>query len=157
MTAIKWDDAALKQDVRDKAIKRLSRAAEEVRGICIRSMGSGSSGHREYKRTQKKKSHWSSLPGQPPHVDTGRLRSSITWAISEGVKQGNDVKGKAQEGDQVEQPGKENDQIIAVVGTNVKYAKALEFGYSPRGLAARPYLRPALEKAIAKIKWLFAS
>lgn len=155
MSAIVWDDSALKKEVRAKAEKRLVQAAETVASVCKRSMGSGKEGYRAYSKTQKKIDHYSSEPGQPPHVDTGRLRSSITWAISEGAQQGNAVKHPAEEGDQVGEPDKKVNEIIAVVGTNVDYAKALEFGFAPRNLAARPYLRPALEKAVGKIRWLF--
>lgn len=58
--------------------------------------------------------------GRPgPRVRTGRLRSSISWAI------GQDGRG-----------------LYAVVGTNVFYAKWLELG-SDRA-PAYPFLRPAL-------------
>jgi HK97 gp10 family phage protein len=150
---IKWDDAALKKHVRKVATDRLIRAAETVRTIAIKSMGSGSSGHRKYYRTAAKKEHWSANPGQAPHVDTGRLRASITWAISEGAQQGDALRTKAQSGDQVGRPDREAKRIIAVIGTNVKYARSLEFG--TRHMKARPFLRPALEKARAKIKWLY--
>ncbi len=157
-TQIKWDDAKLREEVYDTTEKRLIRAAEEVRGTCIRSMLSGSEpGEKLYYKTKKKKEHWSSPAGEPPHVDTGRLRASITWALSGGKsgKTGNRVVRPAQSGDQVNEPPKRRNEIVAVVGTNVEYAKALEFGYEPNNLAARPYLRPALERAAAKIKWLF--
>lgn len=159
---IKWDDAALKKHVRKVATDRLIRAAETVRTIAIKSMGSGSQGRsiiathessRAYTRTKKKKTYWSSPPGEPPHVDTGRLRASITWAISEGAQQGDALRTKAQSGDQVGRPDREAKRIIAVIGTNVKYARSLEFG--TRHMKARPFLRPALEKARAKIKWLY--
>ena len=150
---IKWDDKKLKAEVRDKATKRLIRAAEEVRGICIKSMGSGKSGYKMRLKTKAKKEHWSSPPNTPPHVDTGRLRASITWAISEGAQQGDALRTKAQSGDQVGRPDREAKRIIAVIGTNVKYARSLEFG--TRHMKARPFLRPALEKARAKIKWLY--
>lgn len=155
---VKWDDKKLKAEVRNITEDKLIQAAATVATICKRSMGSGRSGYRAYSKTKKKIPHYSSEPGQPPHVDTGRLRASITWALSEGTssKIGNRAVSPAQEGDQVEAPDKKQNEIIAVVGTNVKYARALEFGFAPRGLEARPYLRPALEKAIAKIKWLFA-
>ena len=162
MSQMKWDDTKLKAEVREATELRLVQAAETVATICKRSMGSGISGHRPYKKTKKEILHWSSKPGEPPHVDTGRLRASITWAISEGAQQGmtlvnpsTDPDNPSKETDAVQKPEKKETEIIAVVGTNVKYARALEFGFEPRNLAARPYLRPALEKAIEKIKWLF--
>jgi HK97 gp10 family phage protein len=55
-------------------------------------------------------------------VDTGRLRSSITWEM-----------------------GQEGTVIVGRVGTNVHYAPYLEFG--TRRMRARPFLRPALAAA----------
>lgn len=52
-------------------------------------------------------------------VDTGRLRSSITWEL------GQDIQG-----------------LLAVIGTNVTYAPFVELG--TRKASAQPYLRPAL-------------
>lgn len=57
-----------------------------------------------------------------PMVDTGRLRSSITYAV------GNDSEG-----------------IYADVGTNVDYGLYLELGTSR--MPPYPYLAPALEAA----------
>lgn len=54
-------------------------------------------------------------------VDTGRLRSSITWSL--------------------EQDGR---GLYALVGTNVVYAAYVEFG--TRFMAAQPFLRPALRE-----------
>ena len=55
-------------------------------------------------------------------VDTGRLRSSITWQLQQ------DARG-----------------LMAVVGTNVDYAPHVEFGTSR--MRAQPFLRPALGAA----------
>lgn len=150
---VKWDDSKFKAEVHKATTKRLVVAAETVRGNAVRSMGSGKDGYRKYYRTKAKKEHWSSGPGDPPHVDTGRLRASLTWMISEGTEQGNAVKAPATQDDAVGRPDRESRRIVAVIGTNVKYAAALEFG--TRYMAARPFLRQALEKARAKIKWLY--
>lgn len=56
-----------------------------------------------------------SAPGDPPAPDTGALRSSITY---------------------------ERAGLRAQVGTNLAYAKPLEYG-TPR-IAPRPFLRPAV-------------
>jgi phage gpG-like protein len=66
-----------------------------------------------------------SVPGEPPGVLTGRLRASIATRVIPGN---------------------------ALVGTRVEYARALEFGYKPRNLAARPFLIPALERNREEIK-----
>lgn len=63
-----------------------------------------------------------SVPGQGPAVRTGRLRSSITWRLGE------DAAG-----------------LYADIGSAVEYAPYVEMGTSR--MAARPFLRPALEAA----------
>ena len=55
-------------------------------------------------------------------VDTGRLRSSITWRL------GRDGRG-----------------LLGIVGTNVAYAPHVEFGTVRQ--SAQPFLRPALGAA----------
>ena len=67
-----------------------------------------------------------SSPGEPPGVLTGRLRSSIATRVIPGN---------------------------ALVGTQVEYARRLEKGdEGPGGIAARPFLRPALERNKEEIK-----
>jgi HK97 gp10 family phage protein len=66
-----------------------------------------------------------SKPGEPPRVQTGTLRRSITHEIHPILP-------------------------IGRVGTNVKYGKFLEFG--TRRMAPRPWLRLALAKSRDKIK-----
>jgi HK97 gp10 family phage protein len=61
-----------------------------------------------------------SAPGEPPHKQTGRLRSSVTYEVLDG-------------------------ELIARVGTNVKYAKWLELG--TKNMAPRPWLRRALNES----------
>lgn len=63
-----------------------------------------------------------SAPGEGPGVITGRLRNSITW-----------------------RPGVDSVSPYVDIGTNVFYAPFLELG--TRKMAARPFLRPALESA----------
>lgn len=64
--------------------------------------------------------------GRPgPNVDTGRLRSSITWEL-------------------VHRPGGE---LVARIGSNVEYARYVEEGGDPAGSRGPgyPYLVPALQ------------
>lgn len=63
-----------------------------------------------------------SSPGEGPGVVTGRLRGSITW-----------------------RPGEDGISPYVDVGSNVYYAPFLELG--TKRMAARPFLRPALESA----------
>ncbi len=71
------------------------------------------------------KPHVPSAAGEPPRVDTGVLRSSITHEL---IIRGNNP--------------------VARVGTNVTYGRFLELGTSD--IEPRPWLRPALAKAIGK-------
>jgi hypothetical protein len=61
-----------------------------------------------------------SKPGQPPAVQTGRLRNSVTH--------------------QAAQPA----TLLARAGTNVGYGKLLEFGTSK--MEPRPWVRPVLSE-----------
>lgn len=67
-----------------------------------------------------------SAPGHPPAVRTGRLRASITW-----------------------RPGQDAVSPYVDIGTAVVYAPYVELGTS--NMAARPFLRPALEAARSSI------
>jgi hypothetical protein len=73
------------------------------------------------------RSGWNAPPGPPggkPGVRTGRLRASIVWV-----------------------PGVDEISPYVDIGSNVEYAIYVEMGTSR--MAARPYLRPALEAARA--------
>lgn len=58
-----------------------------------------------------------------PRVDTGRLRSSISWRI-----------------------GVDSEGVYADIGTGVPYGRILELGLTRNG-ARYPFLEPALEAA----------
>lgn len=65
-----------------------------------------------------------SAPGEPPRKQTGRLRSSVTYEVLDG-------------------------ELVARVGTNVKYAKWLELGTV--SMLPRPWLRRALNESGSEI------
>jgi len=72
-----------------------------------------------------------SAPGQPPAVQTGRLRNSV-----------------------VHQPATAS-TLVARAGTNLAYGKFLEFGTS-RGIAPRPWVGPVrLQYATGKAQKVF--
>lgn len=79
--------------------------------------------------------HQASAPGEPPAVLTGRLRQSIAWT----------------------KPHWSGNTVTSEVGTNVKYARRLEYGgMDSRGvmIEKRPYFAPTIlriEPAIAAI------
>jgi len=116
------DDVEIRIDF-DKAIdpkdveKRLTNAVVFLEGEVKRMLSQPGHGRAYYRGNVK---HIASAPGEPPAVDTGRLRASITH--------------------RVERDGK---NFSGLVGTNVEYAKDLEMGTAK--MAPRPFLRPTLE------------
>lgn len=75
------------------------------------------------------KAHQASAPDESPAPDTGHLKQSIVYEIRR----------------------KEDGKIVGYIGSNLPYARALEFGYAPHKLEPRPYLRPALIKELQAI------
>jgi phage gpG-like protein len=69
-------------------------------------------------------------PGEPPYKQTGRLRAGVTHEVLD-----------------------ESAKITARVGTNLPYGRHLELG--TRKMAARPWLRRALDECRAEITRLF--
>ena len=99
---------------------------------------------------------------QTPHVDTGRLRSSISvnWSGS-GMSSGK-VTSPAKVEDGVSMPPTETGKFTGRVGSNVEYARRIELGFVDVDSLGRkynqppyPFLRPALEKNRSKIEGLF--
>ena len=123
----KFHNAAINALFEKKATAGLTRAALWAVGEIKRSFKPGTGA--EYPRGGK--IHRASAPGQPPAVDTGRLRASITHEMQT-----------------------EGQRVTARVGTNVEYAKELEFG--TRRIAARPFLRPILTARKAELVEQFA-
>lgn len=76
--------------------------------------------------------HKASAPGQPPAVDTGNLRRS--WQV--GFSNPREEKGEK--------------RYLLRVGSNAKYARRMEFGGG--SIAARPYVRPAIEMVRPKAR-----
>ena len=70
--------------------------------------------------------HRASAPGDPPAVDTGRLRQSVRYEV-----EGN----------------------IGLVGTDLDYGKKLQFG--TRKVAARPWLDVAFREAADRVIEIF--
>lgn len=103
----------------DAVIKNMSDKAEEyIERACLIC-------EREAKESMKGggSPHTPSRPGEPPHVDTGRLRASITHEIDRSFF-----------------------NIIGRVGTNVDYGRDLELGTSK--MLPRPWLRPAMRRTL---------
>lgn len=93
----------------------------------------------------------SDVTQDPIPVDTGLMRNSITYAISGEPPEKSSyraTKGNARGSYRGTAP---NDDIPAVyIGTNVHYAKYLEFGTSK--MKARPFLRVKLKANLGRYK-----
>ena len=144
---IKWYDKELLQMVNNKGMNAIKKGCYLVEGDTKKSMKPGSG--RIYKK-RGGKLHRASAPGQPPAVDEGRYRASISsnWHGS-GMERGK-VDSQAEPDDGIGQPDKD---LTGVVGTNMEIGPYLELGTSK--MKPRPHLRPALEKNRSKILGLF--
>ena len=105
---------------------RAALRAQEMRSEIVLTLSSPGQGriYQTGRKTKPHDTHQASAPGDAPAVDTGRLRQSIgVQRVGEGHYR---------------------------VGTNVQYAPLLEFG--TRRMAARPFIRPSLEKVRARVR-----
>jgi len=108
---IKDNTAFVILETRKEVEQFIRRKALEIVNEAKRSMVGGG------------KPHVPSAPGEPPHVDTGRLRSSISFEFESSTS-----------------------QFEARVGTNVTYGRDLELG--TERIKPRPWLRPAFFKVL---------
>jgi HK97 gp10 family phage protein len=83
--------------------------------------------HREMVKKISKPGPPRSAPGNPPHVDTGRLRQSLQPSV---VRTGNTIRG--------------------TVTTNVEYAPYLEYGTSR--MQPRPFMRSTIAEQAEPVK-----
>ena len=90
-----------------------------------------------------RKTRQPSAPGEPPAIDTGILRASL---IAEVTKFPFGVTGRVG-------PDISHIRENSNTGTDVEYGLYLELG--TRKMAARPFLRPALNANIDKIQRIF--
>jgi HK97 gp10 family phage protein len=102
--SLKWYGDDVYKNIHNEQKKRVRQAAIFLESYIKKSFGTSPSS-----------------PGEPPGVDTGRLRNSITHEIEEALW-----------------------DIIGRVGTNVEYGKWLELG--TKDMSPRPYLRRAIEE-----------
>ncbi|HDY88890.1 MAG TPA: HK97 gp10 family phage protein [bacterium] len=150
----RWFTNKVMKNIRTKEMNRLQKASlylvgkikNEFQVINIaNAIETGDMIGRSIKRVRKGKGtigskpaqfHAASRPGEPPAVDTGRLKRSINHRI--GIKASG---------------------IFARVGTNVKYARRLEFGFT--GIDSkgrkydqkpRPFMHVTYRRELPKIK-----
>ncbi len=120
MAEINWHGPAVQAQIRAELTRRISAACIVVENHAkqlVSVEGAGGSGN-----TRLSYNANPSAPGDPPHVQTGRLRSSIAHEV---------------------------DGLTGRVGTNVIYGRWLELGTSR--MAARPWLRRALGEMTAAV------
>ena len=112
--------------------KALAKSCALVQSTAISSMrDTVIDTSKTYYTHNKQIPHHPSVAGNPPAVDTGTLRRSITYNVNEKEKYGR-------------------------VGSTIKsppYGLYLEYGTSR--MKPRPWLRPALEKSLPEIKQIF--
>jgi len=138
-TIFQWNDKEFNAALKLNMTQRMAVSCLEVEKIVKLSMSEGGG---------------PSAPGEPPHVQTGRLRASISSNWSGSGRQTGRVGSKA-DAPGVGNPGGKYPMIAGVVGTNVDYGADLEQGNRGRNLSPRPYLRPALDKATPAIRRIF--
>lgn len=95
----------------------------QIRTEVIKGLQRGPASGRVYKKSNPKRTHQASAPGQPPMSDTGRLVGSIYMDIR---------------------------PTSATVGSRLAYAHYLEFG--TRKMAPRPIWMPVVERESRKVK-----
>ncbi|MDY0167437.1 MAG: hypothetical protein RBS80_12890 [Thermoguttaceae bacterium] len=103
----RWNGGSPKaaaRPIQDELDARVRLAAETLRGAIVESIG------------ESTREHGPSLPGTPPHADTGRLRQSV-FAVDNG-------------------------DGSATIGAAARYAGYLEAGTTR--MDPRPFLVPAL-------------
>ena len=143
-----WRAQAVMDQVEKQVQENLDKAAIYLVNDVVRSFGSPSAmpdiGLLKRRRggdfTKLKEKEWrrmqSSAPGDPPFVQTGMLRRSITWdAPSKLVR----LVGSA----------------LKPQGNSSSYALCLEYGTNK--MAARPYLRPSLARCKVPIFRIIAT
>ena len=86
--------------------------------------------------------HRASAAGQPPAVNTGRLRQSWAIGMVNASQKFGIGKTKTTQDLSVLTSEVTPDRVSFVYGSNLKYARALEYG--TRRMRARPYVRPVL-------------
>lgn len=159
----KWMVDKAKEHFYTQGLNSLKKIGFQIERNAKISMKKG--GYKLYRRGKNREIlHYSSFPGQPPAVDSGRLRASVTtnWSgskfgrtPSKGVVKRDRIRGdrhfsRGRDGvgrpkgsmSQAVQSGR---SLFVVTGTNIKYGWFLEFG--TKFLIRRPWLRPAFYKA----------
>lgn len=135
---LNWSGDQARRQVIQVFVSRLNRAALtlknhakiliNVEGTGVRQSSTKAKGNRKAKRKGSLVYGANpSKPGEPPHKQTGELLRSVSFEV---------------------------DGLTARVGTNKPYGRILELG--SRRLAARPWLRRALNEMLSTLRAILA-
>ena len=114
----KMDD--ILRNKQKKVLSAVRRAANNVRNEAIKSVMSGGKGE-TVTRYNPRRRHAVSRAGEPPATDTGNLVKQISFTVK-----------------------MEGNSAVGTVISAAPYSKPLEYGTA--NMAARPFLKPALDK-----------
>uniref|UniRef100_A0A6M3MF03 Putative tail protein n=1 Tax=viral metagenome TaxID=1070528 RepID=A0A6M3MF03_9ZZZZ len=129
-------------NVQNASVEALWTAGAHLEGALKEKLSQPGTG-RTYKTGRKGAryaTHQASAPGEPPAVDTGRLRSSVTHNVT------------GRPGRDLPDPGGSKTEAKGYVGTNLEIGPYLEFGTSR--MKERPWLYPTITEeatAVAKL------
>mgnify|MGYP001063829354 CR=1 FL=1 len=138
---LEWHGDEARKLVEQRAVRFITRAAIEVKrkaqqllsvpGTGMQTKGGAIVPHRGGKKA-KIYGSFPSKPGEPPHKQVGKLRENVNYEI-------------------------DRKNLTARVGIpeTVKYGRYLELG-TKRGLAPRPWLRPALASVASRVNELLS-
>lgn len=136
--------ATIQEGIRDGLVETQIVLARIVRGM-LSKPGTGriyriAKGKPNGRNLRAKGLHRASAPGQPPAVNTNRLRAS--WSVNSAGKLGlTRISALASEEGFILTRVRSN-SLGFEFGSNVAYAKHLEFGTSR--VRRRPYLKPSM-------------
>ena len=124
------------------AIWKAGALLEERLKVKLSQAGTGKTWPKRYiKRGNRYGTHMASEPGQPPAVDDGRLRSSITHNVT------------GRPGGKLPDPGGGMGNVKGYVGTNVNYGMFLEFGVN----SMHPFGNVGVTSSIEPRPWLYVT
>lgn len=106
-----------KVEVREAVESEIRKSALRVQSAAVKRIQRGPATGRIYEKSDPKRTHQASAPGQPPMTDTGRLASSIEWEV---------------------------DGLTGYIFTRLEYGVYLEFG--TRKMQPRPFFLPSIEE-----------
>lgn len=129
-------------NVQDASIEAIWTAGAHLEGAAKEKLSQPGTG-RTYKTGrsgERYATHQASAPGEPPAVDTGELRASVTHNVTGRV------------GKSLPDPGGSKTKVKDYVGTNLESGAYLEFGTSR--MKPRPWLYPTIAEEAAVVNKL---